>query len=188
MLGAVIAFFTIGPIERSMDKKTVLIGSFILLFVDGMGVIGLRLLHLLPPNGAPILLVILVGNVIVATYFGTVLGIMFVSMLADTLDVQELATGKRQEGVFAAALSFSGKATAGLGAMVAGFLLQHVVMWPAKALPGAVDPHVVTRLGLVAGVLVPTLLIIPLLLGSRYGITRESHAVTREALERRRAG
>ncbi len=188
VLGAVIAFFTIGPIERVMDKKTVLIGSFILIFVDGMGVIGLRLLNLLPPNGAPILIFILVGNTIVATYFGTVLGIMFVSMIADTLDVQELATGKRQEGVFAAALSFSGKATAGLGAMMAGLLLQHVVMWPAKAHPGAVDPHIVTRLGLVAGVLVPTLLIIPLILGSRYNITRESHAVTREALARRRAG
>ena len=72
---------------------------------------------------------------------GVFLGIMFVSMLADTIDVQELATGRRQEGVFAAALSFSGKATAGLGTVVAGFLLQEVVHWPAHVDPRAVDPH-----------------------------------------------
>jgi hypothetical protein len=46
---------------------------------------------------------------------------------------------------------------------------------------------VVTRLGLVAGVLVPLLLAIPLALGSRYSITREKHMLTRQELERRRA-
>ena len=43
------------------------------------------------------------------------------------------------------------------------------------------------RLGLVAGVLVPFLLIGPLLLGARYSITRASHALIREELVRRRA-
>ena len=46
---------------------------------------------------------------------------MLASMLADTLDVQELRTGRRQEGIFAAALAFSGKATGGVGALIAGF-------------------------------------------------------------------
>jgi hypothetical protein len=43
------------------------------------------------------------------------------------------------------------------------------------------------RLGLVAGVLVPLLLAAPLALGWQYRITRASHAVTRQELERRRA-
>jgi Na+/melibiose symporter-like transporter len=39
---------------------------------------------------------------------------------------------------------------------------------------------------MVAGVLVPLLLVVPLLLGWRYRITRDSHALTREELNRRR--
>jgi GPH family glycoside/pentoside/hexuronide:cation symporter len=187
VLGAFAAFATMGFIERLLDKKPVLLAAFTLLMIDGMAVIGLRLLHGLPRNGAPVLLSILVGNEVLRTYLQTVLGIMFVSMLADTIDVQELATGRRQEGVFAAALSFSGKATAGVGAVVAGFLLRQAVHWPARINPRALDPHIVTRLGLVAGVLVPMLLLIPLALGAQYRITREKHALTRQELDRRRA-
>jgi len=187
IIGAIVAFLTLGLIERAFDKKPVLLGSFALLMADGVGVIALRLLHALPANGSPALLIILVANEIVRTWLATLLGIMFVSMLADTIDVQELATGRRQEGVFAAALAFSGKATAGAGALVAGLLLQRVVRWPAHADPRHIDPAIVTRLGLVAGVLVPVLLLIPLYLGSRYGITREKHRLTRLELDRRRA-
>ncbi len=129
------------------------------------------------------------GNEIVRSFLGVLLGVIFVSMLADTIDVQELNTGRRQEGIFAAALAFSGKATAGVGAIAAGFLLQQLVRWPAERgrSTRTVGAGVVTRLGLVAGILVPVLLIIPFWLGTRYRITRASHQLTREELERRRA-
>jgi Na+/melibiose symporter-like transporter len=185
--GALIAFLTVGLIERVFDKKLVLQGSFTLLLVDGVGVITLRLLHALPPNGSLALLVILLANEVVRTWLNVLLGIMFVSMLADTIDVQELATSRRQEGVFAAALAFSGKATAGIGAIVAGFLLRRAVRWPLHPDPRHLDPHSVERLGLVAGVLVPLLLLIPLALSTRYSITREKHRLTRQELDRRRA-
>jgi Na+/melibiose symporter-like transporter len=186
IVGAISAFFTLGHLENIFDKKPVLMGTFALLTIDGIGVTGLRLLHLLPPNGSQLLLVILVLNEIVRTYLGTLLGIMFVSMLADTIDVQELATGQRQEGVFAAALAFSGKATAGVGAIIGGFMLEHVVHWPARADPHTVSPYVIVDLGVVAGVVVPLLLVIPLLMGFWYRITREEHANTRRELDRRR--
>jgi Na+/melibiose symporter-like transporter len=187
ILGAILAFFTLGRLERVFDKKPLLIGAFVLKMIDGIGVTALRLAHLMPPNGSRLLLDILVANEVVRTFLDTLLGIMFVSMLADTIDLQELATGKRQEGVFASAFTFSGKATAGVGAVVAGFLLQEVVHWPARAMPRGLDPDLVARLGWVAGVLVPLLLAIPLLFGSRYRVTRESHALTRAELDRRRA-
>ena len=185
IIGAIAAFATLGPIGRVFDKRTVLLATFGALMVDGIVVIVLRLAGLMPANGTSALLAILVSNEIVRTWLGTLLGIMFVSMLADTIDVQELITGRRQEGVFSAALAFSGKATAGVGAVIAGFLLQQVVRWPADV--HHVDPPAVIRLGMVAGVLLPLLLVIPLLLGWRYRITRDSHAVTRKELERRRA-
>jgi Na+/melibiose symporter-like transporter len=188
VIGAVLAFATLGLLGRLWDKKTLLLVSFAALMIDGVGVTGLRLLHWLPANGATSLLVILVVNETARTFLGTVLGIIFVSMLADTIDVQELNTGRRQEGIFAAALAFSGKATAGIGAIVAGFVLEQVVHWPAGASPHTIGASIVTRLGLVGGVLVPLLLVIPFLLGTRYRITRASHLVTREELARRRAG
>jgi Na+/melibiose symporter-like transporter len=187
ILGAVLAFFTLGPIERVFDKKPVLIGAFALKMIDGIGVTALRLAHLMPPNGSRLLVDVLIANELARTFLDTLLGIMFVSMLADTIDLQELATGKRQEGVFAAALAFSGKATAGVGALIGGFLLQQVVHWPARADPHRVDPDLVVRLGWVAGVVVPLLLVIPLLFGSRYRITRVTHARARAELDRRRA-
>ena len=187
ILGAIAAFFTLGHLENIFDKKPVLMGTFALLMADGIGVTGLRLLHLMPPNGSQLLLVFLVANEVVRTYLGTLLGIMFVSMLADTIDVQELATGQRQEGVFAAALAFSGKATAGVGAIIGGFMLEQVVHWPSRADPHTVSPHLVVTLGVVAGVVVPLLLVVPLLMGFWYRITREEHANTRRELDRRRA-
>jgi GPH family glycoside/pentoside/hexuronide:cation symporter len=187
ILGAIAAFFTLGRLENVFDKKPVLMAAFTLLMIDGIGVTGLRLLHRMPANGSDLLLAILVGNEIVRTYLGTLLGIMFVSMLADTIDVQELATGQRQEGVFAAALAFSGKATAGVGAILGGFMLQQVVHWPARANPHAVSPNTVIELGVMAGVVVPLLLVIPLMMGFAYRITRERHARTRLELDRRRA-
>jgi GPH family glycoside/pentoside/hexuronide:cation symporter len=185
--GALAAFAALGPIGRFFDKKLVLLVSFAALCLDGMLVIGLRLLHLLPPNGSPVLLGILVANDAMQNFLGTVLGIIFISMLADTIDVQELRTGRRQEGIFAAALSFSGKATAGVGTIIGGFLLQIVVHWPPHANPHTIDPHIVTNLGLVSGVLVPLLYVIPFALGTRYRITRAAHADIRKELDRRRA-
>lgn len=187
IIGAIAAFFTLGRLANRFDKKPVILGSFALLMIDGIGVTGLRLLHLMPPNGSRLLLVVLVANEILRTYLDTLLGIMFVSMLADTIDVQELVTDQRQEGVFAAALAFSGKATAGVGAIVGGFMLEKVVQWPAHADPHTVRPDIVVDLGVVAGVVVPLLLVIPLLMGFWYRITREEHAKTRRELDRRRA-
>jgi glycoside/pentoside/hexuronide:cation symporter, GPH family len=187
ILGAVLAVFTLSPLERRFDKKPLLIGAFVLKMIDGIGVTALRLAHLMPPNGSRLLLGVLVANEVVRTFLDTLLGIMFVSMLADTIDLQELRTAKRQEGVFAAALAFSGKATAGVGALVAGFLLEQAIHWPARADAHDLGPSLVARLGWVAGVLVPLLLVIPLLFGSSYRITRQSHALTRAELDRRRA-
>jgi glycoside/pentoside/hexuronide:cation symporter, GPH family len=187
IVGALAAFASINVVGRLFDKRTVLLTSFALIVVFGMGVTSLRLLHLMPPNGSRLLLILLIANETVRTGLGVFLGIMFVSMIADTIDVQELATGSRQEGLFAAALSFSGKATAGLGTVVAGFLLQEVVRWPARVDPRATDPHMVTTLGLVAGVLVPLFYAVPFSMGFILNTTRESHKRTLEELERRRA-
>ncbi|MBV9905084.1 MAG: MFS transporter [Alphaproteobacteria bacterium] len=187
VVGAVAAFFTVGPFQRRLDKKAVLITCFVLLIVDGVAGVGLRLLGLLPPNGSPILIGIMIANETTRAFLNTTVGIMFASMLADTLDLQELRTSRRQEGVFAAALSFSGKATTGVGTVMAGLILQYAVHWPAKVAPGAVDPALVTRLGVIVGMMIPMLLFLSISLSKYYRLTREVHADIRAQLAVRRA-
>ncbi len=186
IFGAFAAFLLVSWIERRLDKKTVLLTCFGLLILDGLVVIGLRLLHVLPDNGDPRLIAILIANETTRVFLGTILGIMFVSMLADALDMQELRTKRRQEGVFAAALSFSGKATAGIGTVLAGLVLQYVVVWPVKSTPLAIEPQIIMRLGVVVGMLIPLLFLIPLALGTQYRITRETHEQMRKQLDKRR--
>ena len=47
-------------------------------------------------------------------FFFSTRKIMFISMVADLVDDQELKTGQRQEGVFAAGVTFSTKAVGSL--------------------------------------------------------------------------
>lgn len=185
--GAVLAFLTVGPLERLLDKKPLLMVCMGLLTLDYVAMIFLRLAGVLPANGHRSLLIILVTNETVRAWLQTLLGIMFASMIADTLDLQELRTGRRQEGIFAAALAFSGKATGGVGALIAGFLLESIIRWPAHADPGRLEPHMVVKLGVVGGVLAPLLFVLPLSLGFAYRITRASHAKVRAELDVRRA-
>ncbi len=187
VVGAILALVVVGPLERRLDKKTVLLTAFALLTLDGLVVIGLRLIHVLPPNGDPRLVAILIANEVSRAFLGTTLGIMFASMLADALDMQELRTKRRQEGVFAAALSFSGKATGGVGTVMAGLILQFAVGWPARAAHGAVDMALITRLGVIVGILLPLLFFIPMALGKFYRLTRAMHREVHAQLEEIRA-
>ena len=147
--------------------------------------IGLRFLDVLPPNGSPMLLPLLVTNEIIRIGVFTVVAIMFGSMVADALDAQELTTGRRQEGVFSAALSFSTKATSGLGVLLGGLLLDYVISFPRGASPESVDPATVRMLGIIAGIALPLLFLFPFSLISRYRITREAHAEIRRQLDER---
>ena len=111
IFGSMAAFVFIPLLQERFDKKHLLIAAMVFLLINGILLVSLRLIDVLPQNGDPLLLYILVGNEIIRIAAATVVGIMFVSMIADTLDKQELETDRRQEGVFGSALSFAGKAT-----------------------------------------------------------------------------
>ena len=186
ILGAIAAFLVVTPLQKRFDKKPLLLAALALQTLDGSLVVGARLLHLLPANGDKGLLVFLIANEIFRQFLGVILGIMFGSMIADTLDEQELRTGLRQEGMFAAAQSFAGKATTGLGTLLSGALLQFAVRWPAHVDAHHLDPAAVMRLGVYGGILVPACFGFVFLLSVLYRITRQSHAATIAALEKKR--
>jgi len=87
--------------------------------------------------------------------------------------------------MFNAALSFSIKASSGVG-IVLGGLIFDVIDLPRGVAPADVPHDVITRLGIVVGICVPLLHLIPISLISRYTITRSVHADIRRALDQRR--
>ncbi len=186
-LGAVAAFASVPWVQARVDKKHVIIGVFLFQLLDGIAMINLRFLDVLPKNGTTLLLVLLVANTLVRVYVGTISAIMGSSMVADILDDQELRTGKRQEGMFFSALSFSGKATSGLGVVFAGLVID-LLAFPVGLKPAELDPGMIVNLGIAAGIIMPLFYLIPFGLFTFYKITRAEHARIRAELERQRVG
>jgi glycoside/pentoside/hexuronide:cation symporter, GPH family len=184
--GAVIAFVVIVPLQKRFDKKHILLCCIAGNIFDGVFMVSLRLFDVLPANGSPLLVALLIGATTFSALMATMTGIIGVSMIADTLDEQELTTGRRQEGVFSAALSFSGKATSGVGVFVGGLVLQYLLQLPTGSRPATIDPALVLRLGVVAGIIIPLLNLFPFLIVRRYHLTRASYLRIRAELQTRR--
>ena len=95
-----------------------------------------------------------------------------------------MRTGRRTEGVYFAAITFTRKATQGLGVLAAGLILS-AIAFPQGAEPGTVDEDIIWRLG---AYYAPSLLVIwgiMLLCLSRYRIDKSDHE---ENLRRLAAG
>jgi len=149
----------------------------------------LRLIGVFPDNDAPSLIYILCGIALVQG-IGVAQGVVsFGSMVADIVDEQELNTGRRQEGIFFAAVSFAGKATSGFGGLVAGVGLD-VISWPQgpQILTAAdVEPDTIVNLGLLFGPGVAVFGFIAVWLYTRYRLDRQGHAKILDELRDRRA-
>jgi Na+/melibiose symporter-like transporter len=184
-VGAILAFPLVALAQARWDKKHILLTCAIVSLVDGLILVNLRFLDVLPQNGDPMLLVILVSMAVFAAGIAVIQGIIGASIIADLLDDQELKTGYRQEAMFNAALSFSGKAVSGLGTILGGLIIT-LIEFPTNVLPSEVPAGSILRLGIVVGVAVPLLYLIPISLITRYRITREKHAEIKAALEARR--
>ena len=104
---------------------------------------------------------ILVAAGVLAVLVAVVQGIIGASIIADLLDHQELRTGHRQEAMFNAALSFSGKAISGFGTILGGLILS-LIAFPIGAAPQEIPADTLIRLGVVFGIAVPLLYLIPI--------------------------
>ncbi len=173
-------------LSARFDKGPVAVASTLVTIVFGSGIVALRLVDVLPPNGHPLLLPILVA-VSLVTYSATILGmIMIGAMVADTTDERELETGIRQEGLLFSASSFVSKASSGLGVLVSGFVVSLAGLGEGLD-PAHVAPAVVTSLGvwtLTGGVVMGLACTYAF---SRYRITKTAHARILETLGERRA-
>ena len=183
LLGVVLA----RPLTERLDKKRAALAVATFAIAIAPIPIFLRLLGLFPANGDPLLLPIIVAHTMLSVVCIVAIGIIVTSMLADVADETELATGKRQEGMLSATISFTAKATSGLGGLVAGVALD-LIDFPRGAAPGSVEPAKVTALGLAVGPGLMLLYVATLAFLARYDITRRRHGEIVAALARRRGG
>ncbi|NNC97221.1 MAG: MFS transporter [Gammaproteobacteria bacterium] len=100
--------------------------------------------------------------------------IMIDSMITDTIDENELLTGRREEGLFFAARAFCTKASYGLGAFFAGLSLD-IIKFPKQADPRDVDPGTITDLAILAGPVCLLMFLATILISNRYGLTQQRH-------------
>jgi len=151
--------------------------------------IALRLAGWFPENGDALLLPILIAMKTFQGMCTVQANVAFGSMVADVVDEYEFETGKRQEGIFFAASSFSAKATTGVGNVIAGFALD-IISWPRGAhIKSAADvaPETIVNLGVIYGPLVAAFGFLSIWCYSHYKLTRERHAEILVELDLRRA-
>lgn len=187
LFGSLAGFALIKPIQKRFDKKHIALFSWSVGVADGLFLINLRLFDVLPSNDSPWLLIILVSNAIFSAFIVSLGMIIGPSLMADVLDEQELRTGKRQEGIFFSASGFAYKAISGLGVVVAGFIIDWLQL-PRGVNPADVDPTIIRNLGIVAGICLPSLMLIPIFAYGRwYTITQGRYAEIRAALDKQHA-
>ena len=142
---------------------------------------------LIPPGGALITLAIATGLGGVGS--GMAL-IGFQSMMADAADEHEHLFGARREGLYFAGISLSAKASSGVGAFIAGIVLD-IIGFPHGLVASGAAPHLITagavrNLGLLYGPGAAVITAISVATLLRYRRGRADHALIREALILRR--
>lgn len=124
----------------------------------------------------------------VALFYGSafILTTTVYSAIGDVVDEHELATGRRQEGVFYAVRTFFSKVSIALGHLLAGIAID-VIEFPSHPVAGQVDAQVIFELGLFEGVLATIPAYFAIYFYSRYKIDHKRQARTREKLQARAA-
>ena len=183
------AFFTRALNERFDKKPCIMWGAGGWAFCQ-FAMVTLRLLDVLPANSTSELVGILVAFKFVQGLFVAQALITFGSMVADIVDEHQLTSGRRQEGIFFAAVSFSSKCATGLGSALAGFAVS-IIGLPAGQngeVGGAlvaVAPSTIMQLGVFFGPGVSGLAVLSLWCISHHSLDRARHAAVQRQLAMR---
>jgi GPH family glycoside/pentoside/hexuronide:cation symporter len=186
VLGAPLA----SPMIKRLEKRTVLLIGLVGLGVADTAPAALRLLGLFPFEGATLMWV-LSGIVFVGGVLLAAAAIAFASMMADAADEHEHLFNARREGLYFAGWSFAGKAAAGVGALIAGMVVQ-LIHFPtdlaAKGGAAAVLPQsTIDALGFFYGPGAGLLYVGAIIATLRYKLDAKAHAAIMNDLRDRRA-
>lgn len=133
------------PITRAMGKKqgAMLIGM--IAFIGSPTPMVLKLFGLMPADPQLTFWIVFVTGIIDVALIIT-FQVLFTAMIADLVEQAELKTGRRSEGVFFAAVTFTRKSVQGLGVLAASAVLA-LARFPKGVAPADVPDEAVWRLG-----------------------------------------
>jgi Na+/melibiose symporter-like transporter len=175
------AFVLLNRLGQRFDKPHLLAAASLGLALNAVWFIGGRLLGLLPENGQPMIYPLLLLNTGIGVFMIVSMQVLGASLAADILDEQEVATGRRQEGVVFAASAFVQKATTGAGALLAGVVIDLAGMKPGVS-PGNVDAAVLQSLGWFTLLMTAGLALVAFVFNTRLRLGRDEHAQVRMQL------
>ena len=172
-----------GSLNRLLEKQQVLRWTCALTTMNLLWLTPLKLLDLLPDNSTVVMALICANWTVHSAM--TILRVIVVhSLLADIVDEQELATGRRQEGVIFAAAFFSAKFISGFSYLIAGPFLDLIGL-QAGARPGEVSSTVMWGLGLIMGPGLAVIMLLPMWMSFRLNMSHASQLAVRQALSQR---
>ena len=152
VISATMGLFVAPWASKRWGKKGAALRLGVLAFTVQPLPVVFRLGGWMPENGDPLLFPILATVNTIDLGLIIAMQAVFYSMLADLVEHSEVRTGRRNEGVFFSALTFIRKTNQGIGAFIAGLMLQ-VVAFPDGVAPNEVPTESVLQLG---SLLVPT--------------------------------
>ena len=188
LVGLCLSIVMVPILTRKFDKRPTLIGCAIVTILNINTPIVLMLLDpsWFPEPGSTALLIILIFTNGITALLAPIIFATINSMFADIADDHELEIGERREGVIFAARSFANKASASVGLVIGGLLIDYIE-FPRGASLGDVPAETVWQLGLIAGPLTSIFTMLGLVLYLRYRIDRKRHQEILAELDRRRA-
>jgi GPH family glycoside/pentoside/hexuronide:cation symporter len=187
LVGLVASMAIIPAATRIFDKKITLIGSALLVIININLPIVLSLsgVSWFPEQGSSTLLYVLILSAMFTAALGVTLYATLNSMFADITDEHELEVGERREGVIFAARAFAVKATASMGLILGGVLLD-LIAFPRGAKAGQVDPDIVWQLGFLAGPATSIFTFLGMYFYLGYRVDKARHAEISLALSNRK--
>jgi glycoside/pentoside/hexuronide:cation symporter, GPH family len=175
-----------GPkLAATFGKKPAMVGLYLAWLLTAVGLISLRLVGVMPPNGTALLFYLVLGNFTLGLTLALCCHIILGSAIADTIDDLAVRTGARSEGLLFAAYSVLDKCANGGGAFVAGAILSFVA-FPTHASPGTVPWEVLRNMALTNLPIVIVFNLISIYCLSRYPLTRADHQRNAAILAQRR--
>lgn len=169
------AVFLANRLSRSIGKK---FGAGLMLLLSmtvNPTLYMLRVLDLLPENGTPVLLTILILASFLNTVFTIVGTILTGSMMADVVEDAQVKSGRKTPGLYFAANSFALQCVSGVGVILATTIID-LSGFPVGAKPGEVSQETLDRLVIYEVPILVGLYVCALLCIALYPINRARHA------------
>lgn len=187
-VGYLMGVFIATGLTHVWEKRTIAMVGIGLIGLAQLVPASLKVAGLIPAGGE--LATLMIAGI--ATGVGASCSLIgFQSMMADAADEHDQIFGARREGLYFAGISFSAKASSGIGALIAGLILDLIHFPLGVGVAGAphapVPPDVILRLGLLHGPGASVITAISVMVLMFYRRGRRDHEEVRRILVERRA-